>query len=69
MKLILIEILLTWELFNVRKIYVVNLKTSCPQKMPYVGEFPTWDITVVAFLAFMTSKMEKDGATWIFTSK
>ena len=27
-----------------------------------------WFGLIVAFLAFMTSKMEKDGATWIFTS-
>ena len=28
-----------------------------------------WFGLIVAFLAFMTSKMEKDDATWIFTSK
>ena len=27
------------ELFDSRKIYVVNLKTGFPKKMPYVGEF------------------------------
>ena len=25
--------------FDLRKIYVVNLKTGRPKKMPYVGEF------------------------------
>ena len=25
-------------LFDLKKIYVVNLKTGCPKKMPYVGE-------------------------------
>ena len=29
------------ELFDVRTNYVVNLKTSCPKKMPYAGEFAT----------------------------
>ena len=29
------------ELFDLRKIYVVNLKTGRPKKMPYVGEFAT----------------------------
>ena len=29
------------ELFDLRNIYVVNLKTGCPKKMPYVGEFAT----------------------------
>jgi hypothetical protein len=29
------------ELFDLRKIYVVNLKTGLPKKMPYVGEFAT----------------------------
>ena len=29
------------ELFDFRKIYVVNLKTGRPKKMPYVGEFAT----------------------------
>jgi hypothetical protein len=28
-------------LFDLRKIYVVNLKTGRPKKMPYVGEFAT----------------------------
>ena len=27
------------ELFDLRKIYVLNLKTGRPKKMPYVGEF------------------------------
>ena len=27
------------ELFDLRKIYGMNLKTGCPKKMPYVGEF------------------------------
>ena len=36
---------LNQDLFDLRKIYVVNLKTGCPQKMPYVGEFPTWDFS------------------------
>ena len=26
---------------DLRKIYVVNLKTDRPKKMPYVGEFAT----------------------------
>ena len=29
------------EMFGLRKIYVVNLKTGRPKKMPYVGEFAT----------------------------
>ena len=29
------------ELFDLRKIYVVNLKIGCPKKMPYLGEFAT----------------------------
>ena len=29
------------ELFDLRNIYVVNLKTGGPKKMPYVGEFAT----------------------------
>ena len=29
------------ELFDLRKIYVVNLKAGRPKKMPYVGEFAT----------------------------
>ena len=29
------------ELFDLRKIYAVNLKTGRPKKMPYVGEFAT----------------------------
>ena len=32
---------LNQDLFDLRKIYVVNLKTGCSKKMPYVGEFPT----------------------------
>ena len=27
------------ELFDLRKIYVVNLKTGRPKQMPHVGEF------------------------------
>ena len=27
------------ELYDLRKIYVLNLKTGCTKKMPYVGEF------------------------------
>ena len=27
------------ELFDLRKIYVLNLKTGRPKKIPYVGEF------------------------------
>ena len=30
---------LNQELFDLRKIYGMNLKTGCPKKMPYVGEF------------------------------
>ncbi len=33
------------ELFGLRNIYVLNLKTSSPKKMPYVGEFATWDLS------------------------
>ena len=33
--------LLNRELFDLRKIFGVNLKTSHPKKMPYVGEFST----------------------------
>ena len=33
------------ELFDLRKIYGMNLKTGCPKKMPYVGEFATWDLS------------------------
>ena len=29
------------ELLDLRNIYVVNLKTGHPKKMPYVGEFAT----------------------------
>ena len=29
------------ELFDLRKIYMVSLKTGRPKKMPYVGEFAT----------------------------
>ena len=29
---------LNGELFDLRKIYVLNLKTGRPEKMPYVGE-------------------------------
>ena len=29
------------ELFDSRKIYVMNLNTARPKKMPYVGEFAT----------------------------
>ena len=36
---------LNWELFNLRKIYVLNLKTGCPKKMPCVGEFASWDLS------------------------
>ena len=32
---------LNQELFDLRKIYVVNLKTGRPKKMTYVGEFAT----------------------------
>ena len=32
---------LNQELFDLKKIHVVNLKTGCPKKMPYVGEFVT----------------------------
>ena len=31
--------------FDLRKIYVVNLKTGRPKKMPYVGEFATLDLS------------------------
>jgi hypothetical protein len=30
------------ELFDLRKIYVVNLKTGRLKKLPYVGEFATY---------------------------
>ena len=33
------------ELFDLRKIYVVNLKTGRPKKKPYAGEFATWDLS------------------------
>ena len=34
------------ELFDLRNIYVVNLKTGHPKKkMPYVGEFAIWDLS------------------------
>ena len=29
------------KLFDLRKIYGMNLKTGCLKKMPYVGEFAT----------------------------
>ena len=32
---------LNLELFDLKKIYVVNLKTGRPKKMPFVGEFAT----------------------------
>ena len=32
---------LNQELFDLRKVYEVNLTTSHPKKMPYVGEFAT----------------------------
>ena len=32
---------LNQELFDLRKIYVLILKTGHPKKMPYVGEFAT----------------------------
>ena len=32
---------LNQELFDLRKIYVVNLKTGGSKKMPYVSEFAT----------------------------
>ena len=34
-----VEPYLNRELFDLRKIYGMNLKTGCPKKMPYVGEF------------------------------
>ena len=36
-----IFLFLNRELFDLRKIYVVNLKTGRPKKLPYVGEFAT----------------------------
>ena len=36
-----IFLFLNLDLFDLRKIYVVNLKTGHPKKMPYVGEFAT----------------------------
>ena len=33
------------ELFNLRNIYVLNLKTSRPKKMPYEGEFASCDLS------------------------
>ena len=33
------------RVFDLRKIYVMNLKTSLPKKMPYLGEFATWDLS------------------------
>ena len=33
------------ELFDLRKIYGMNLKTGRPKKMPYVGEFASWDLS------------------------
>ena len=37
--LFLQERLLNREFFYLRNIYAVNLKTSLPENMPYVGEF------------------------------
>ena len=36
---------LNLDLFDLRKIYVVNLKTGRPKKMPYEGEFVTLDLS------------------------
>ena len=36
-----IFLFLNRELFDLRMIYVVNLKTSYPKKMPDAGEFAT----------------------------
>ena len=33
------------ELFDLRKIYVVNLRTGRPKKTLYVCEFATWDLS------------------------
>ena len=44
---LLIFLFLHRELFDLRKIYVVNLKTGRPKKMPYVGEFSTWDLSEI----------------------
>ena len=33
------------ELFGLRMLYVVNLKTSCPKEMPCAGEFATWELS------------------------
>jgi tricorn protease-like protein len=35
------SLILNRELFDLSKIYVVNLKTGCPKKISYVGEFAT----------------------------
>ena len=38
-------IVLNRQLFDLRKIYGMNLKTGHQKKMPYVGEFASWDLS------------------------
>jgi hypothetical protein len=47
-------------LFDLRKIYVVNLKTGRPKKMPYVGEYA---IVAVGLSGILKAK-QKLGVTF-----
>jgi len=40
-----IFLFLNRELFDLRNIFLVNLETGLPKKMPYVGEFASWDLS------------------------
>ena len=54
------------DLFDLRKIYVLNLKISRPKKMCYEGEFASWDLSWIEIPLYVCTTKNLKNDLYLF---